>query len=177
VPRTFRLITGDTVTRPRPIDTCPATRAVADYRKETYLLFVDETFREFFGLTDPSGYFCYAAVAIPEKEYEFFKRPLTAIFDEYESYVVGSSGLRLREFKFEDFRRLERAQRETIAAQIGKVLKMYGGFFVGFYTRSAGVIMDRVRSNFVGTTNVVPENHKQAYTDAAAELRSGCKKL
>jgi len=31
--------------------------------------------------------------------------------------------------------------------------------------------MERVRSNFAGTNNVVPEDHKNAYDEAAAELR------
>ncbi len=159
--------------RPRPIETCPATRATADYRNETYLLFVDESFREFFGLSDPTGYFCYAAVGVPQREYEFFERALSSIFARYERYVVGSSGLQgPREFKFEDFRRLERNQRETIAAQIGKVMKMYGCFFAAFYTHTKGVVMERVRTNCLGTETAVPDDHRQAYDDAATELRS-----
>lgn len=156
MPRTLRLNTGAAATRPRPIKTCPAAGGVDDYRNETYLLRVDETFREFFGLTEARGYFCYAAVGIAEKEYKFFKRALTPIFAEYESCVVGSSGLSLREFEFDEFRRLERPQWEAIAAQIGKLMKTYGCFFVGFYTHTAGVIMERVRSNFAGSEKRSP---------------------
>ena len=135
-------------------------------------MFVDETFREFFGLNDPTGYLCYAAVGIPEREYEFFKRALAKTFAVYEAYIVGDSGLRLREFKFEDFRRMERLQRENIAGQIAKLMKMYGAFFVGFYTRVAGVVMEHVRSDLVGTATAVPDDYGRLYEDAAAELRS-----
>jgi hypothetical protein len=172
VPRVLRLLDGSQVTWPRPIETCPATRAVDEHRNENYLLFIDETFREFFDLKDRTGYLCYAAVGIPEKEYELFKRSLVKTFAQYEAYVVGDSGLTLREFKFEDFRRLGRRERETIAEQIGKLLKMYGGFVVGFYVRVAGVVMEHVRSNLVGTARAVPENHADLYDEAATELRS-----
>lgn len=172
VPRTLRLINGEVVSWPRPIDTCPAAKVVADYRNEVYLLFIDETFREFFRLTDPNGYLCYAAVGIPEKEYEFFKRALAKVFAIYESYIVGDSGLHLRELKFEDFRRMSRTQREYIASKVSKLLKMYGAFFIGFYTRVAGVVMEHVRSDLVGEATAVPDDHRKLYEDAADQLRS-----
>ena len=172
MPRTLRLIDGSSVTTPRPIDNCPAKRIVSKYQNETYLVFIDETFREFFGLNDPTGYLCYAAVGIPEKEYEFFKRALAKVFTEYEAYVVGDSGLKLREFKFEEFRRLERRHREAVAGKIGRLMKSYGAFFVGFYTHVSGVVMERVRSDLVGTAPKVPDDYAKLYEDAAAELRS-----
>jgi len=175
VPRTIRLKNGDVLTWPRPIETCPAAKVVSDYRNEAYFLFIDETFREFFGLDDPSGYLCYAAVGIPEREYEFFKRALAKTFLAYESYIVGDSGLKLREFKFEDFRRMERTDRERIAAEISKLMKMYGSFFVGFYVRVAGVVMERVRSDLVGTAAAVPDEHSALYDAAATELRAELK--
>lgn len=172
VPRTLRLINGSQVSCPRPIETSPSTRVVGEYRNESYLLFIDETFRDFFALTDRTGYLCYAAVGIPEKEYEFFKRALAKTFAEYESYVVGDSGLKLREFKFEEFRRLERRHREIVAGRIGRLLKMYGGVVFGFYTHVAGVVMEHVRSDLVGTASAVPDEHRKLYDDASAELRS-----
>jgi len=172
VPRTIRLVSGDVITCPRPIESCPAAKVVSDYRDEKYLLFVDETFREFFGLNDPTGYLCYAAVGIPEREYEFFKRALAKTFPVYEGYIVGDSGLTLREFKFEDFRRMERLHRENVAGQIAKLMKMYGAFFVGFYTRATGVVMEHVRSDLVGITTTLPDDYSKLYEDAATDLRS-----
>lgn len=171
MPRTLRLLNGEAVTCPRPIETCPATRAVSDHRGEVYFLFIDETFREFFGLSDPTGYLCYAAVGIPEKEYAFFTRALGPVFADYESYIVGDSGLHAREFKFEDFRRMDRSQREDIAVRISKLMKMYGAFFVGFYTHVSGVVMEHVRSELVGVETAVPDDHAKLYHDAAAELQ------
>jgi len=49
---------------------------------------------------------------------------------------------------------------------------MYGGFVFGFYTHVAGVVMEHVRSDLVGTASTVPEEHRTLYDDASAELRS-----
>jgi hypothetical protein len=173
MPRTLRLMSGEETICPRPIETSPATKVISDYRGEVYCLFIDETFREFFRLSDPTGYLCYAAVGIPEKEYELFKRALAKLFATYESYVVGDSGLHLREFKFEDFRRMDRTQREDIARRLSKLMKMYGAFFVGFYTHVAGVVMEHVRSDLVGQATAVPDDHGTLYENGADELRHG----
>ena len=122
-----------------------------------------------FLLTNPNLH--HGLVGIPEKEYEHFARGLAAVFAIYESYVVGDSGLHLREFKFEDFRRMDRPQREDIALRVSKLMKMYGAFFVGFYTHVAGVVMEHVRSELVGQATAVPEDHQNLYQDAATELR------
>jgi hypothetical protein len=145
--------------------------AIKNHKNETYLVFMDETFRAFFGLERPQGYLCYAAVGIPEKEYEYVKRSLARIFDEYERYVVGDSGNHLQEFKFEEFKKLPREKREGLASQIGKTIKLAGGFVMGFYTRVAGIVMERVRTNLIGDADVVPNDHKALYDEAAAELR------
>jgi hypothetical protein len=132
---------------------------------------MDETFRAFFGLERPQGYLCYAAVGMPEKQYEYVKRSLAKIFSEYEGYVVGDSGIHLREFKFEEFKKLPREKREAIASQIGRTIKLAGGFIMGFYTHVAGIVMERVRTNLIGEAAAVPNDHSALYDEAAAELR------
>jgi hypothetical protein len=172
MPRNLRLRNGQIVTVPRPSETSPATSAVKRHRNETYLLFMDETFRAFFGLERPQGYMCYAAVGIPELEYEYVKRALAKVFTEYESYVVGDAGIKLKEFKFEDFKKLLREQREILASKIGKIIKLADGFIFGFFTHVAGIVMERVRTNLVGEAHEVPSDHKALYDAAVAELRA-----
>jgi hypothetical protein len=172
MPRTLRLRNNSIISVKRPNETSPATAAIKNHKNETYLVFMDETFRAFFGLGRPQGYLCYAAVGIPEKEYEYVKRSLAKVFNEYERNVVGDSGNHLQEFKFEEFKKLPRETREVIASQIGKTIKLAGGFIMGFYTRVSGIVMERVRTNLIGDASVVPDDHKTLYDEAAAELRS-----
>lgn len=153
------------------MESSPATAGIRNHKNETYLVFMDETFRAFFELERPMGYLCYSAVGIPENEYAYVPRALTRIFAKYEGYLVGDSGIHLREFKFEDFKKLQRDQREEIAGQIGKTIKLAGGFIIGFYTHVVGIVMERVRTNLVGEQAAVPEDHKSLYEQAAEELR------
>jgi hypothetical protein len=171
MPRILRLRNNLIISAKRPSETSPATSAIKNHRNETYLVFMDETFRAFFGLERPQGYLCYAAVGIPEKEYEYVKRSLARVFKEFESYVVGDFGNHLKEFKFEELKRLPRSQKESIASQIGRIIKLADGFIMGFYARVAGIVMERVRTNLVGEAAFVPNDHKDLYDEAAAELR------
>jgi hypothetical protein len=155
----------------RPIDSSPATRIIRNYKNQKYLVFVDESFRSFFGFNNPNGYFCYAAVGIPESQYEFLKRALTKIFAEYEKLVVGDSGISLKEFKYEEFCRIPLEERITLAKKLSRLMKNHGAFVVGFFTRTQGVIMERVRVNSLDQFSQVPEDHSDMYSIAAGELQ------
>lgn len=170
MPRLLKLLDGTSRQIPRPIETSPATRIVENYRDQKYLIFIDESFRSFFGLKYPNGYLCYAAVGIPESEYNLIKKPLAKVFDEYETLVVGSSGVSLKEFKHEDFRKLSLAERIPISTKLSKILKMHGVFIVGFFTHTRGVVMERVRVDAVGSLPELPVDHQALYSKAVDEL-------
>jgi hypothetical protein len=144
---------------------------VKRYRGKPYLIFVDESLRSFFGFAQPIGYLCYAAVGIPEEEYSFLKRSMAVIFHDYESMVVGDSGVHLKEFKFDRFKSLSSEQRADLAGRIQKVLRTYGCFVAAFYARVKGVVMEQVRSGLVGQQNEVPADHQALYAESASELR------
>jgi hypothetical protein len=173
MPRKIRTLNGLLTNLPTPVETSPAARVLKNYRNETYLVFTDESFRSFFGLENRNGYFCYAAVGIPEREYESFKRRLVPIFKEYESYVVGDSGNQLREFKFEDFGKLPRDQREAIATKIGRMLPLHGGFIAGFYARVVGIVTEKVRVDLLFDDHAasLPETYTEQYEAARSELQ------
>jgi hypothetical protein len=171
MPRIIRFMTGETSSLPRPIETAPATRIVKQYAGSKYLVFIDETFRQFFGFPTPNGYLCYAAVGVPAQEYEYLKRAMAKIFKSYELTVVGDSGLTLQEFKFEQFRRIPLDIRKKLASQISKTLKIHGAFLIGFYTHVCGVVMERVRVNQIGDASEVPLVHNALYSKAVEELR------
>jgi hypothetical protein len=96
---------------------------------------------------------------------------MAPIFTAYEAAVVGDSGLSLREFKFEDFRRIPLQARAELAMRISKTLKMHGVFVIGFFTRACGMVMERVRVNQISHGSEVPDDYTLLYTEAAEELR------
>jgi len=171
VPRELRFRDGRTEWVNTPLETAPISRLVKRYRGKPYLIFVDESLRSFFGFAQPNGYLCYAAVGIPEEEYSFLKRSMAVIFHDYESMVVGDSGVHLKEFKFDRFKSLSSEQRADLAGRIQKVLRTYGCFVAAFYARVKGVVMEQVRSGLVGQQNEVPADHQALYAESASELR------
>lgn len=169
--RLIRFLDGTNAEFSRPIDTSPATRVIRNYKNQKYIVFVDESFRSFFGFNNPNGYLCYAAVGIPEGEYEFLKRAVAKMFVEYEKLVVGDSGLSLKEFKYEEFCRIPLEERMILARKLSRILKSHGAFIVGFFTRTRGVIIERVRVNSLGQFSHVPEDHSEMYSTAAGEMQ------
>jgi hypothetical protein len=156
---------------PNPLENSPVLRLLEAHRGETYNIYIDESMRSFFGFNQPDGYLCYAAVGIPEAEYEFFKRSMIPIFQDYERMVTGDPDVHLDEFKFDRFRYLSSDEREALAKRIQKVFKTYGCFVTAFYTKTRGVVMEGVRSALVGEQDRVPQDHSALYELSAGKLR------
>jgi hypothetical protein len=116
--RELRLRDGRIARVPRPLETSKIVKVVEQYRGRTYIIFVDESMRAFFGFDQPNGYLCYAVVGVPEEEYEYLRRAMGKVFIEYEAFVVGDSGVKLKEFKFDRFKPLPADQRSYLAKKI-----------------------------------------------------------
>jgi hypothetical protein len=69
---------------------------------QPYIVLTDESLFEFFQLNTLTGYFCHAAVVIPEHEYASFGIELKPVFEQYRA-LTGSSQT---EFKYAEFQRL-----------------------------------------------------------------------
>jgi len=171
MPRELRFLDGRSTYAPTPLETARITRVVERYRGQLYKIFVDESFRSYFGFERPTGYLCYGAVGIPEKEYIYLKRSMAKIFSKYERYVTGDPDVRLSEFKFDRFKSLSPDERRDLARQIQRVLKAYGCFITAFYIRTQGAAMEHVRSDLVGQLTEIPEDYQSLYEKAVNELK------
>src|ERR1700730_9727733 len=92
--------------------------------RNNYLVFVDESTNRFFNLDSHYGYFCHAAVGIPELEYQQVVERLVPVFEQYRQMV----GPRETELKHREFRRIQHRERFALATQIAEVLRDTGGF-------------------------------------------------
>ena len=118
MPRELHYRNGKVEFVPNPLETSPVLRLLKRHRGETYNIYIDESMRSFLGFNQPNGYLCYAAVGIPEGEYDFFKRAMRPIFEEYERMVTGDLDVHLEEFKFDRFRYLSATERTLLAKKI-----------------------------------------------------------
>jgi hypothetical protein len=58
-------------------------RIKSHFSGEEYMIFVDESAYEFFGLAKADGNFCYATVGIPKSRYFDVQEALKPVLDEY----------------------------------------------------------------------------------------------
>ena len=84
MPRELRFSDGHKEAVAMPAENSRISRIVKRYSGKPYKVFVDESFRSFFGFDVRTGYLCYAAVGIPAEEYEYLKRSMAKIFAQYE---------------------------------------------------------------------------------------------
>ena len=142
---------------------------VSLYAGQHYVVFVDESLRGFFQSDDwTTGYFCHAAVGIPEAEYASLGTAVAPIFEEYRELTRLSP----QEFKHEDFHPLPFPNRHDIARRIASLIRQNGGFVSGFYTPCRSFVLERVRSSLLGEAAKLPHDIADVYSAAVQELRS-----
>ena len=161
---------GIQIPNPEPLANCPSLPIWLKRAGQTYLVFIDETFLQFFEL-NTRGYFCHAAVGIPEGEYANVRDEMQPIFERYKQVLVPE----LREFKHGEFKRIAFTERWSLAQRIHDVLYAHGAFISGFYTPANSFLLERVRVDFLDVEGVdrVPPDHKNVLTAKAAETKAG----
>jgi hypothetical protein len=122
----------------------------------------------FWELTAKTGYFCHAAVGVPEREYEGLKADLVPIFRDF----VELTGRRLTEFKHGEFKRLDYRARRKLALRLRDALTTHGAFVAGFYTPVRSLVLERVREKLMDEAEELPEDHEALCEQAAAELKA-----
>jgi hypothetical protein len=70
-----------------PLEVAPGRPLWERQRGRDYLVFVDESFYEFFGFNDPDGNFCHVAVGVPEHNYQPLQRDLAPLVQTYKRKV------------------------------------------------------------------------------------------
>jgi hypothetical protein len=136
------------------------------YRGTSYLVFVDESFFEFFSLTARTGYFCHAAVGVPETEYAELSHELRPLREELAALTS------LKELKHSAVRRLEPSVRRDTATRLRDALGAHGAFVAGFFTPVRAFVLETVRTQlyFDGIPEL-PEDPTELALQAACELR------
>ena len=162
---------GILIDLPQPLRNCPSRPLWESRRGQVYLVFIDETFWQFFELRT-QGYFCHAAVGLPESEYAAVQKATTPIFERYCELLVPQG-----EFKHTEFKRIDVKSRLSLAKRIHDVLHAHGGFISTFYTPTHSFLMERVRVNLVlaGGNASLPNDPaclRHLVKDAAAEVKA-----
>lgn len=155
------------VPHPCPLATCPGRDIWSRRSGQDYLVFVDESFRGFLELRQV-GYFCHAAVGIPQLEYERLKMAVAPIFADYQRITA----LNPSEFKHADFRSVEWRDRRRIALRLANALTTHGAFIAGFYTTSRDFVLECIRTDLLETDAEVPEEFGRLWEDVAARRRA-----
>ncbi len=157
---------------PQPLKNCPSRPIWERRRGQVYLVFIDETFWQFFELRE-SGSFCHAAVGIPESEYAAVQNETEPIFERYCELLV-----RHKEFKHTEFKRIPFRPRLSLARSIHDILHAHGGFISAFYTPTRSFLMERARVNLVLAGRAAslpthdPERLRDLLQEAASEVRA-----
>ena len=161
---------GFVIDIPQPLRNSPGLPTWERRRGQFYLVFIDESFWRFFELSN-QGYFCHAAVGLPENEYEAVQIETRPIFEEYCELLVPQ-----REFKHSEFRRIDFEERRVLAKKLHDVLAAHGGFVSAFYTPAHSFLTERVRVNLflAGQEEALPadpERLRELMQAAVEELR------
>lgn len=155
---------------PMPLEVAPGRPLWEAHRGQPYLVFVDESFYEFFGFNHRDGNFCHAAVGVPAVNYEPLQRQLARLLRAYHRRARQLLGHVPNEIKSSTLRRLPLRFQASFARETTHALAELGGFVAGFYTPTAGLIMERVRENLIDVADEVPPDHGNLYEAARQEL-------
>jgi hypothetical protein len=161
---------GIRINSPEPLRNCPTLPIWQKRSGQVYLVFIDETFSGFFEMRD-RGYFCHAAVGIPEAEYAAVGEEMKPLFERFKDLLVPDH----KEFKHTEFKRIPFAERSSLARASRDVLYEHGCFISGFYSPVDAYLLERVRTDLLGDVGVksVPADHKALLAQKAEDLKAG----
>lgn len=104
--------------------------------RRNYTVFIDESFDGFMGLSNPKGYFCYAALMLPTDKLPDLKRFWVARRERLVKDYETATGFPLQqaEFKSGYIKHLTFSSRKNFAERLAKFLRRNDGYVCGFYT-------------------------------------------
>lgn len=167
--------TGRLQHAPLPLELCPGLPTWEAQHSREYLVFVDESFFEFFGFANDEGDFCHGAVGVPKDKYDSLVSSMAPAIEAYHSARAQTDVGKRRELKFKKFKGLSQEFRLAFHRELAKQLKSVGGFVAAFYTTTRGIGMERVRVNLMDDHDSVPADSASLYDEAKAELLAGFK--
>lgn len=150
---------------PYPLEVCPGRPIWERQRGSEYLVFVDESFHNFFGFADIDGNFCHAALGVPINGYPLLERLMAPSVNAYKIQTGQMTGKEPKELKSTQLAKLPLQFRIEFARDLVRNLASLGGFVAGFFSTTRGIVMERVRVNLLGEASQVPADHTQLYND------------
>lgn len=153
-----------------PLEVCPGRQVWEAHHDREYLVFVDESFYQFFGFVAPDGNFCHGALGIPRDGYPQLQAMLEPLVLAYKRRVRRAVGQEPAEIKYSVLRTLPLPFRMRFARELVQALIDTGGFVAGFYSSTHGTIMERVRTNLLDNLDAVPNDHAALFDTARTEL-------
>jgi hypothetical protein len=155
---------------PTPLEICPGRAIWEKHANSEYLIFVDESFYNFFGFADIEGNFCHAALGLPKCNCAALQKAMRPSLEAYKSRIGALTGEPPRELKSTSLARLPLDFRIRFTRELVSALIATGGFVAGFYSTTRGIVMERVRTNLLDEMDRVPEEHSALYDAARIEL-------
>lgn len=136
------------------------------------IVYVDESFFNFWGLNDPDGNFCYVAFGVPSDKISLLESEHKRLLDLYQNAV--RSDLKEtppNEIKSTTFRRLELKNRRKIALLARGLILRLGGFFLTEFCQVRGFILESVRSDLLEAgKSEMPKDWQPLYDAKHKEL-------
>jgi hypothetical protein len=156
-----------------PLEIAPGRELWEAQRGNEYVVFMDESFYNFFGFNDPNGNFCHGAVGLPIRNYAALQQQLAPLVQSYYNKFNSLFGHPPTEIKSSDLRRMPLRFQARFARVLARMLAQQGGFVSGFYTPTDGFIMEQVRVDLLGEAEEVPAQHQDLYEAARRGLLAG----
>jgi len=158
------------IPQPMPLEVCPGRPIWDAHRNQEYLVFLDESFYQFFGFVVADGNFCHGALGIPRDNYAQLQTMLQPLVLSYKRKVRRSTGHEPAEIKYAVLRTLPLSFRMRFARELVHALIETGGFVAAFYSSTRGTIMERVRTNLPENAESVPDDHHALFDIARTQL-------
>lgn len=114
-----------------------------------YIVFIDESFYQWFGQIHAQSSLCYGAITIPQSRLGDLER-----FEESAQAFLRSrlpAGIATKdpdEFKYSDFRHLDAATFDEMGEKLRYFLKKNNAFIFGFFIPAEGFLNYRLRDDF-----------------------------
>jgi Protein of unknown function (DUF3800) len=142
-----------------------------------YVVYIDESFFNFWGLNNPDGNFCYVAFGVPQENLSILDVEHKRLIDLFQTAVASDLGETPPvEIKSVVFRRLELKSRRRIALLARGLMLRLGAFFLTEFCQVRGFILESVRSDLLEKgDSQIPEKWDSLYQAKRDELSRAVK--
>jgi hypothetical protein len=151
--------------------------ATRDKFASPYVVYIDESFFNFWGLNNPDGNFCYVAFGVPYENLSLLDVEHKRLLDLFRNAVVSDlHEMPPVEIKSVVFRRLKLKNRRRIAMLARGIMVRLGTFFLTEFCQVRGFILESVRSDLLEKGDSrIPKKWDSLYQAKREELSRAVK--